>query len=650
MFSLHFQKGQSLVELLMALGLTAILIPALATGLVSSREGKAQQDQRLQAVSLIKEAQEATRIAREKDWVAISTNGTYHPATQSATWALVPGQETINGFTRKVVITDALRDSSGKIATISGAIDPSTKLITTTVSWGSPIASSVQSTQFFSRFSNATFTQTSQAEFNTGTKSATITTNTNGGEVALSSVGRGDWCAPGLSLTALDLPGQGITTAVSATEGHAYVTTGGNASGNSMDSIDISNPPFPSPPVATNSGSYNDKKTYGIFADTNYVYLTSDHPGLTVDIVNATTRTHAGYFSASGGADGDSVYVYNGIGYVTAGTKLYTFNASTINGSTSQAQLASITIAGRGTRVRVVNDTATNTPYAYVSIAGAATELQIISVTNNGATLSITGQADVNGQAAQDIYVNPSGSRVYMATGTSSSQREFFIIDASSKIGNRPILSSSDTNGMDPKGIIVVSGNRAIVVGNGGQQYQVFNITNESAPTICGGLTNPNGASSINAIDSITEADSDAYSYIVTNNASKEFQIIEGGAGGNSYATSGTFESSTFDATVSAAFNRFDVTFVKPSQTDIKFQVSGSDANPATSNCTGLNFIFVGPDGTGSTYFATSSAIPLSSSGSYKNPARCFRYKAFLSTTDLTQTPVLYDFTLNYSP
>src|SRR3990172_3870774 len=72
-------KGQSLVELILAVALASILLPALLTGLVSSREGKAQQDNRFTATAYLKEAVEAVRIVREAGWSGIATNGTYYP-------------------------------------------------------------------------------------------------------------------------------------------------------------------------------------------------------------------------------------------------------------------------------------------------------------------------------------------------------------------------------------------------------------------------------------------------------------------------------------------------------------------------------------------------------------------------------------------
>src|SRR3990167_9834707 len=73
------KKGQSLIELLLTIGLSAVLLPALITGLISSREGKAQQQERIQAASLLRQTYEAVRSIRNRGWDNISVNGTYHP-------------------------------------------------------------------------------------------------------------------------------------------------------------------------------------------------------------------------------------------------------------------------------------------------------------------------------------------------------------------------------------------------------------------------------------------------------------------------------------------------------------------------------------------------------------------------------------------
>src|SRR3989344_8767883 len=162
-------RGASLVELLIAIGVAAVFLPALMTGLVASRNGKAQESQRLQAVPLLKEAQEATRSVREKGWVAFAVNGTYHPVISGSAWTLMAESEVVNGFTRKIVISDANRDSSGKIVATGGTVDPSTKKVDLSVSWNTPFPSSVTSILYMTRYlDNLSQIQTLQSDFATG--------------------------------------------------------------------------------------------------------------------------------------------------------------------------------------------------------------------------------------------------------------------------------------------------------------------------------------------------------------------------------------------------------------------------------------------------------------------------------------------------
>lgn len=638
--------GQSLVELLLIIGLSAIVLPSLITGLVSSRNGRPQQNQRLQATTLMKETVEAVRNVREKGWNSFAVNGTYHPVISSSAWSLATGSAVLNGFTQQLVISDVSRNSSGVIVTTGGTVDPSTKKVVVTISWTSPNVSSVSSTLYLTRYlDNITHIETSAADFNAGTKTSVTVTSTSGGEVVLGGGGHGtaDWCAPDLSITALDLPKNGVANAITAIEGHAFAGTGENASGVSFANILISNT---YPPAASISGTYDCCKTNDVFGETNYAYLATDTNSKEIVIVDLSTTPYVerGYFDATGSTDANSVFVVGNTGYMTQGDQFRIFDLSSKSGSRNQ--LGSAALAGTGTSVYVVGN------YAYVSISGASTrELQILDVSNT-AVPSIIGYADLDSAAGQDVYINATGTRAYVATAVSGTQKELFIIDVSTKTGARSLLGSYEANGMNPKGIRVVTSNKAILVGTSGEEYQVIDITNETAPTRCGGMQVNTG---INGVSSVVEADGDTYSYIITGDATSEFKIIEGGPSGQ-FSFSGTFESATFGPGSGATYyNRLSATISKPSQTDITLQVAVADA--INGSCTGVTYNFVGPDGTSGTYFTSTDnativgQIPADDNGTgYENPGRCMRYKAFLSTTDETQSPTLYDVTINYSP
>lgn len=643
------QRGQSLVELLVAIGVAALLLPAILTGFVTSRQGKVQQSQRLAATALLKEGVEAVRSVREKDWNIFAQNGTFHPLVATGSWTLVSGSESLaGGFTRAVVTSDVYRDTAGAIVTSGGTLDPSTKKVTLTVSWNSLFPSQASTTIYLARYVSANHLETTVADFSPGTLTNTVITDTSGGEVTLAPApgGGNDWCTPSASIkTTLNLPGQGVTTAISAIPGHAYTTTGGNASGDALDSLDISNPPQPATPVATLAGNYNSNKAYAVFAGTNNVFIGSDHPGLTVIILNPNTLAQVGFFAASGGErPGGSIYTTGSTGYVTAGNKLYAFDIGSISGASSQTELWNVTLAGAGQRVMVVSG------YAYVVTSSTTTQLQLIDL----ATRAITNYSVGNGLGGVDLFVDSSGTSVYLVTAYASGKNDLFIIDVTNKTAPAAV-SSYSTVGMNPTGVVAVPSlagqpdNRVIIVGSGATFYQVLKTDDKANPSYCGGLSSSNfpGVTRINAVAAVQEQDRDVFSYILTNNAEVEFQAIQGGPGFQ-YADSGTFESATFATPQSTAFNRIDVNALIPGQTDLKYQVAAAD--PVGGNCSGATFNFVGPDGTAGSFFATGSALPLSLGPGYKNPGQCFRYRAYFSTADMVSAPILTDVTVNYSP
>ncbi|MDO8488171.1 MAG: hypothetical protein Q7S31_02555 [bacterium] len=630
------RSGQTLAEVLLTMGLAALLLPALLTGWVASREGKAQQQQRTQATALLVEAVEAARTVRENGWTGFAVNGVWHPVVSGSTWTLVAGEQILppdNTFTRSITISDVYRNASGELVTVGGTLDPSTKKVDVEVKWNSPLASSVTISAYFTRYlDNLAFVQTTRADFETGTLSGVTVTDTAGGEVILSSGGSASWCAPSLTIAAVDLPKSGVANALTAIESRGFAGTGNNASGVSYAAIHIT-----AIPTASVSGTLDGFKTNDVFGELDYAYLATDNNAKEIAIIDLGVLPLAeiGSFDSSGPTDATAVFVSGSIGYMAAGNTLRTFDLSSKSGS--RPQLGSVTLAGTGTEIVV------NGGYAFVSIDGSL-ELQIINVANP-ASPTIVGQADTDSAGAQDVYINDTATRAYLATSASASKPEMFIIDVSTKNGNQPVVGSYESNGTSARGITAVTGNKVVFVGQGGEEYQVVDATDESHPVHCGGQQIDTG---VNGVASVLEEDGDAYSYIITGDANAELRIIEGGPGGQ-FASSGTFESSTFDAGYSTAFNRVTPTSTLPTQTGISFHLAVAD--PVGGSCDGANYIYVGPDGTANTFFTSPGAIPLSDDGTgYENPGQCLRYRAYLTTASAGASPVFEQININYSP
>lgn len=678
------QGGQVLVELLVAVAVAGLMLPALITGLVSSREGRVQQSQRFEATLLLKEAQEVLRSIREQGWGGFAVNGIFHPLITGSAWSLAAGAETINGLTRSITIGDVSRNLNGQVVTSGGTVDPSTKQAVITVSWNAVFPSSVSTTMYFTRVDNTVKNETTAAEFSAGTLTQVAVTNNNGGEVTLSPNTKGKWCEPHLSSATIDLPG--TPNAVTAIEGHVFAATGqtAQASTESFAHILVGNT---DPPNFTLHGKLKGYKTYAVAGDANWGYLATSHDTKEIVIINLNQFDDApnkiyheeGYFNTvtnTGGGvstDADAVFVLGSRGYAAAGQYLYTFDLS--NKSGSRPRIGNrIQFANSGDKAGAIYGRVVGSDtYIYIAITGSTVEeMKIANVTNHTDPnkWKIVGSINIEPnncstlESGNAIYVNPAGARTYISSVNDASFKEFFVIDSGNKsspslvggfASNPPCTNGGgyEATGLNPEQAVVVSlaENRAILVGvdaSGSdgidaKEYQVLDLTNEAAPTQCGFLQFNQG---IYGVAGVKESDGDAFAYLITGDATNELKVVQGGPDGN-YLEDGTLDSAVFDVGQTATFNRFDADAVAPVGTQIKYQVAVTDA--IDGSCSGSTYSYVGPDATPATYFATSSAIPIANIGAYKNPGRCFRYKAYLSTTDYSQTPVLNGITVNYS-
>jgi hypothetical protein len=599
-----FREGQVIVELLVAFGLSTILLPAILTGFASSRGGQAQQGLRLRAIALAREAVEVTRNVRDSDWTNISTNGNYYPrlsadcvTTSGSTWRLCPGSQTVEDFTRVITISDA------------DPVDPSLKKIDVNVSWNNIIASSISESFYLARWKNI--------------NSSITTTGT------LVNQASGDWCAPSLNLGSLDLPKSGVANAVSAIQGQIAAGTGDNASGVSYANVSITDPEAPATPSASIVGTFDGYKTNDVYTEQNFAYLATDNNGKEVVIVDLTNISggkyaEAGYFNAPGNGNANSIATNGNVGYMVGGSKIYSFDLTSKSGSRTALDSDGLTLPGTALRLMIVGSR------AYVLTTSTSSQLVVVNIANPN-NMSIVRQIQLNGLAGAALYVNSDSTRAYVATRTSSTQRELFIVNIDESSGGfGGTVNSYDTNGMDPKGVILVNIPRVVVVGTGGEEYQVINVTDETGTlTRCGGIEVNSG---VNAIATVFTAAQRAYSYIVTGDANTELKLIEGGPGGSGSGGGLTVDSPALDAGHSSNFNRISITDLSPAGISATYRVAVSP------DC--VNYNFVG------NYDTTGGAIP-----NGINPGQCFKYRVtFSGGSEGTSTNVSTTVSVNYSP
>lgn len=640
---MHDKKsGSILLELLLAFALLFLIITPIIGSMASSGNSQLNIQQRLEAENELTTAAEAVWSIRESGWKNLPTHpGTYHLIKNGELWELASGSAQLeNGLTQSIEVEDVYRDNNWLISSSSGVLDPSTKRISVNIEYGDTFAKSITSSFMLTRYlDNEQLEQTTEADFQDGTFDATVGTDTNGGEVILATGGSGNWCLPNQNIvTQYDLPGNGQASVVRALEGKVFTGTDQGSQGQFIELSVNQN----SPPGFTLEGTTTGYDTNDIFIDGQYAYVATNNTSRDLVIIDLTTNQEVGYFNDSfwwGTAQG--IYVVGNVGYLTIGPNLHTIDLSSKTGS--RPQLGSIDLSGQwwnpatGYRLQVVGN------HAYVTLDWGSAEMRIVDVTNPRSMVR-RGAANVNSKRGKDVYVNSTGTRVYLVTTVSSTQNELFVLNTTSKTSISQI-SSYDSNGMDPRGISVVTGNKLLLVGLGGEEYQVIDIANENTLTKCGGI---NVDSGIYGVAAVLEADGDAYSYVVTKDMGAEIKVIEGGPGGQ-YAQSGEFTSAPIDFQSVSVVNYLQFGNQLIENTSIQYQVAGAD--PVADSCELAQYVFVGPDGTSSTFFSTEGSAPFSDDAiGYENPARCFKYKAFLSTDDPLSTPQFEDVLINYNP
>jgi len=137
------KKGISIIEILIVISIILVALTSLLGIATFSLRISTLIKETTKANNLAQEVIEAVRNFRDgTDWningLGVLTSGvSYFPqktADNHPKWQMVQGEETVNGFTKKVVFEKVFRDADDNISS-SGTEDPNTKKATISVSW-----------------------------------------------------------------------------------------------------------------------------------------------------------------------------------------------------------------------------------------------------------------------------------------------------------------------------------------------------------------------------------------------------------------------------------------------------------------------------------------------------------------------------------
>ena len=138
------KKGIAIIEILIIIVIIVIASTAILNFVAFSLRTSVLIKETTQAKNIAEEIIEQVRNFRDgttwnTDGIGILTTGIiYHIQKTADTppqWQRVAGEETINGFTRKVIFGEVQRDGNDNIVESLGTVDFDTKKIIASVSW-----------------------------------------------------------------------------------------------------------------------------------------------------------------------------------------------------------------------------------------------------------------------------------------------------------------------------------------------------------------------------------------------------------------------------------------------------------------------------------------------------------------------------------
>ncbi len=177
-----------------------------------------------------------------------------------------------------------------------------------------------------------------------------------------------------------------------------------------------------------------------------------------------------------------------------------------------------------------------------------------------------------------------------------------------------------------------------MIGGLGGQEYTVYDITDELNAYKCGGLEVDTG---INMITLVKKSIS-LYTYILTGNSNAELQIIKGGPGGGGPDGEGYVEAGEYLSEIHDSVSDSSVYYILSLDADIPTGTSLKIQFRASSDPTMAGSTWVGPDGTSNTYYDSAGVFTLPTLA-----GRYLQYKVIFSS-DTINTPLLKELVINY--
>lgn len=652
-YKLHTTRcnGQVLIELLISLALLSLIFVSTSRLFVDIGYGDLINLQRVQAESLAEEGVAALKSIHERSWTELTTASEFpaHPVIQGGKWQLGPGVETVHEFfTRRISMDDVQRNNLGVIVTSGGTVDPSTKKFTIFVSWNSPRSLSLEKEIYLTRYlGNQTWTEDLVSDFINGALLDTAVTNEVNGEVRL-DIGEGFGGYKGNRFSALT--NDSVGNLDNANKKVSFRFTAQHTG--DVDYIRIY--------INDNHPTQPPKYRFGLQSDLNGnpsgVWLGENH-----DAYKDYRIRTLGWYQLELEHDADLV---KGTPYHL----VVEYQSDQINPAKYIDLRALyplnkiVPYSGEPDEYRMIR-WSEDAGFSWTDINKSPVFMLIFE--DNGVIVNAEGNPYFTAYDVNVYGENYKGQIFTYSDETASFNKLSTYVYVKKQVGATPednlyfqikdldtgadLVPESDRIFLTPEQVSVDYQLKEKKFANSldlvhGHQYRLYFYSpgtahNKAYQVGAGENLDQDLDNSINYLGTssrYSESPDAGGSWTDHNNKDIFYQFSV--LADTGYINSGVYISQTFDAGSAVAFNRVFWTSSIPAGTDLKFQVA--------VNSDGATWNFVGPDGTNSTYYTSDSSGAINFDNIL---GRYFKYKAYFATTDNNLTPVLDNFSLNYS-
>lgn len=506
------QQGFSLIEIILSLALLSLFVTALAGGWLYGQEASRLSGSRLQAILYAEEGLEAVRNIRDESFNNLS-DGNHGLAVSGNEWGF-SGTQDINGdYTRQITIS---------------TVDSNRKDIISTITWQQNLQRSgvVSLATRLARWAANQWFQTTQADFNAGTRDSVIVTNVTDGEVELGV--RGDWVSS-TTQTTFSTDGDGnINDFAVDTRRQILYTVSNTTTGDEFMALDISDI---SNGNITEVGSVSlNVDAFAISLQGDYAFITTASDTSELVVIRLTDYTQVNTFDVPTGSDAVSIYTTATSAYVgtlnSGDEEFYELNISNPEGTITQ--LGAVEIGDD------VNGVGVSGGYAFLATNLNNAELDIVRLSD----YTVVNGLDLSGNTnANNILID--GNVLYL-TRQQSVEAEFYALNISTPETTVPILGSDDIGGDGNAMYLGADGNMYVATSDNNKEMYIFSTLSYTE------IDSQNLAGN-NTAQAIVQVGS--YAYIGTDSDTTEVNAVIGGQGGwslpqqvGTYNTSGNID------------------------------------------------------------------------------------------------------------